>query len=350
MHVWAPHCARSFSPDPGIAVHRLPGQFTVGTLGKVGRALRALPEPRRLLVQYVPQAFGWKGMNIPFARWLRKFRGFPLQILFHEVALSLEEQHRFKHRILAHATRYMAGQIAQAADRIFVTIPGWTPILRKLAPHCMEPEWLPVPSNLPTSADPLEVATIRARLQPDRDAKLIGHFGTYGHLIAEPLRAMLPLLLTANPSARCVLLGLGSQAFLETLTEKAPEIKSRCVASGELSEEAVAAHLAACDLLIQPYPDGISARRTSAMSGLALGVPTLTTQGALTEPIWPAEGAVVLAPAGDFKCMANLGSALLNDSVERVELAKRGQRLYQSRFCVENLIQRLRSDPKTSGD
>ncbi len=51
--------------------------------------------------------------------------------------------------------------------------------------------------------------------------------------------------------------------------------------------------------MIQPYPDGISSRRTSAMAGLALGLPIVSTSGHLTETIWAEHAAVVLTPIGD---------------------------------------------------
>ena len=45
-----------------------------------------------------------------------------------------------------------------------------------------------------------------------------------------------------------------------------------------LANEEVSVHLSACDLMIQPYPDGISARRTSAMAALAHERPVVTTR------------------------------------------------------------------------
>ena len=51
----------------------------------------------------------------------------------------------------------------------------------------------------------------------------------------------------------------------------------RVVAPGSLPAAAVTEYLRACDLVIQPYPDGVSSRRGTAMAALANGVPVVTT-------------------------------------------------------------------------
>jgi glycosyltransferase involved in cell wall biosynthesis len=241
----------------------------------------------------------------------------------------------------------MASRIASAADRNFVTIPAWTPLLKSLAPNCVEPEWLPVPSNLPAHADNVEISKLRMQFQPDRDGTLMGHFGTYGELVAKPLRELLPSLLSVDPTRRCLLLGRGSIAFLDALGAKYPELRPRCSATGDLAPDAIAAHLAACDLLVQPFPDGISSRRTTAMSGLALGVPLLTTEGHLTESIWAQTQAVALSPVGADRKLLDLAEELLRQPERRKALGVRGQQLYRERFGLEHLINRLRSGSPT---
>ena len=70
-------------------------------------------------------------------------------------------------------------------------------------------------------------------------------------------------------------------------------------ATGYLSPVLIAAHLTACDVLMQPYPDGITVRRTSAMAALARGRAVVTTTGHLTEPLWADEDAVALVDVAD---------------------------------------------------
>ena len=94
--------------------------------------------------------------------------------------------------------------------------------------------------------------------------------------------------------------------------------------------------------MIQPYPDGITSRRTSAMAGLALGLPIVSTSGHLTETIWAEHAAVVLTPLGDHGAMASAALRLLSDDLERRRLGDRGRTLYAQRFALGHTIAALR--------
>jgi hypothetical protein len=102
-------------------------------------------------------------------------------------------------------------------------------------------------------------------------------------------------------------------------------------------------HLSACDLLLQPYPDGITTRRTSAMAGLAHGRALVTNSGHLTEPIWSERGAVAIAPVTDTGAAAALARDLLADSGRREQLAKAGASVYADRFDISHTIATLRA-------
>ena len=106
----------------------------------------------------------------------------------------------------------------------------------------------------------------------------------------------------------------------------------------------VAAHLRACDLLLQPYADGVSSRRTSVIAGLANRVPVVTNLGALSEPLWASAGAAVV-PGPDPAALAAAAAAVLVLPPEsRLALAARGAELNRTEFAVERTIARLR-DP-----
>jgi glycosyltransferase involved in cell wall biosynthesis len=105
----------------------------------------------------------------------------------------------------------------------------------------------------------------------------------------------------------------------------------------------VSAALRACDLVVQPYPDGVTTRRTSVMAALANDVAVVTTEGSLTEPEWRESGAVRLAPASDAPALAALTVALLRDAGARTALAARGGRLYDARFALKHTLDTLLS-------
>ena len=112
-------------------------------------------------------------------------------------------------------------------------------------------------------------------------------------------------------------------------------------ATGPLSEAELPAHVAACDVLIQPYPDGISSRRTTAMAGLALGVPIVTTRGRLTELLWKETGAVRLTEVGDAEAMAAEVMDLVWHAEARTQLGNAGRALYQKMFTLTRTVDTL---------
>jgi glycosyltransferase involved in cell wall biosynthesis len=139
-----------------------------------------------------------------------------------------------------------------------------------------------------------------------------------------------------------LLLGEGSEAAGLRLTALHPRLAGRIFATGRLAERDLSHHVAACDLMLQPYPDGISSRRTSAMVAIAHGRPIVTTGGWLTEPLWADAGAAILAPAGDAHALAASVAAILFDARERDAIGQRGAALYDARFDVRHAVAALR--------
>ncbi len=84
VHVYAPEFPENDSPEDGITIRRLPGHFGPRALAQLSRVPGRRPGDR-ILVQYVPHAFGFKAINLPFCLWLfvhcRKFGG--ATVMFH---------------------------------------------------------------------------------------------------------------------------------------------------------------------------------------------------------------------------------------------------------------------------
>src|SRR6185437_1536634 len=97
----------------------------------------------------------------------------------------------------------------------------------------------------------------------------------------------------------------------------------------------------ACDLFVQPYPGGVTSRRSSAMAALAHGLPVVTTSGPMTEPVWSESGGVATAPEGDAEGLALAAAALLADPAALARLAEAGCALYRRRFSIERVVEAL---------
>jgi len=282
-------------------------------------------------------------MNVLCPIWLNRLRSEHIQLMFHEVVFPFVRGQPLRHCVLALVTRLMALIAVHAAREVFVSVPAWAGFLRPLGSTRLSPVWLPVPSNLPVTVSAQAVAAARGRMPATGDTTIIGHFGTYGPHQRETLTSVLPRLLSRNGDCIALLLGRGSQQFADELTGNFATLDGRVHATGELPTEQLAAYLAACDVLLQPYPDGVSSRRTTVMAGLALGLPIVTTEGFLTEPIWRQTKAVELAPATSPDKLAASAEALLADPLRRMELGSRAKSVYATTFAVERTIHALRS-------
>jgi glycosyltransferase involved in cell wall biosynthesis len=95
--------------------------------------------------------------------------------------------------------------------------------------------------------------------------------------------------------------------------------------------------------MVQPYPDGITTRRTSVMAPLANGVATVSTVGRLSERIWSETGAVALAPAGSPRDLADRVVQLVEQPAGRAALGQAGRRAYDAHFSIERSVDALLS-------
>jgi glycosyltransferase involved in cell wall biosynthesis len=342
VRVWAPANGKATPADRGVEVHRLPDHFGPRSLMLLGRALNRA-HCDRVLVQYVPHAFGWKAMNVPFCLWLVSRRREAIWPMFHEVAYPAGWRQSSRHNLLAAVTRAMAALVARAAEKMFVSIAAWEPLLKRLPFGRRQPVvWLPVPSNLPVKVSDAAVAAARSRAAR-RPATIVGHFGTFSRPLAALLGAILPGLLTADDRRVGMLLGRGSDRFASKLAQICPRLSGRLIANDDCSTEQLAAHVAACDILMQPYIGGASGRHSSLMAGLALGRPIVTNSGPLSETLWRESEAVMLATDAAPSALVCAAEALLADDRNRAVLGARAAELYRSRFALEHTLRELRS-------
>lgn len=298
-----------------------------------------------IVVQYVPTAFGLRGANLPLCRWLlhrAQHHGTTVQVMFHEPYFKFVWS-PVRQNALAVAQRVMARTLLQAASHAYISTDAWRPCLAPLATRDKYPfTTLPIPSSIPKSTEPPEVVDARRASLVSPGQRLVGHFGTYGSHITPILTPALVTLLNEDASVSAVCLGGKSDDFVESVLNAAPALKGRLHATGRTSPSDIATTLSACDLLLQPYPDGVTTRRTSVMAGLINERPVLTTTGLLTERVWMETGAVVFEPAGDTTAFVRAARALLANSDRRAALAARGARTYRDRFALAHTVDKLR--------
>ena len=361
VEVWCPPAPADDDAEPeaapeipGVTVHVLPSRFRLGAIALLRRELRALPSDARILVQWVPTAFGRRMMNLPFALMLFGLPGRRLDLYIHEVGWDVSQEPA--HRGLAGVVhRIMTWCAARASRRVYVTIPGWGTRLTLLGmrglPKDEEATWVPVPSNVPDRTDAKRVAELRRDLlrRGKQQRVLVGHFGTFGRFHMGLMPHVVTRILDEAGDRTMVLVGRGGEALRDYIVGERPELAERIVATGGLAPDDVALHLAACDVLVQPYDDGASTRRSSLMAGLALGKPTIANRGRSTEDLWSAARALHLTESFAPHALAGGVTKLLADAALRERLADSARRLHAERFAMPHTIASLHGTSVEAG-
>jgi glycosyltransferase involved in cell wall biosynthesis len=304
------------------------------------REIAGTPESR-VLVQYVPHSIGKRAINLRFCAWLLSTsRKVTIDVMFHEVAIALRLRQPLKHTALAATQRAMTFLVTRSAKRVFVAIPAWARQVERYVRKGSSISWLPVPSNCPVSWNAEQIAKVRKHLAQSQ--VLVGHFSTYGPLVSEMLERALINLCGKRVEVKVLLVGRESHIFTCRLLGREPRLRGRVYATGSLSTAMLSSHLSACDLMLQPYPDGVSSRRTSVMAALAHGRPVVTTLGHLTDQIWEGSDAVALAPVNNEEKLARVASELIDSKPRREWMSLAASALYDRQFDVRHTIGALR--------
>jgi glycosyltransferase involved in cell wall biosynthesis len=357
VHVWCPpatdlagyNVAGRLGDSPGVIVHRDCGVFSPADLRRVGELLDQFAGPKRLLVQWVPHGYGYRSMNLRFCLWLKsraRQHDEVVELMVHEPYLPFGDG-SWKQNGVAAVHRLMTVILMQAATRVWISIPAWADRLRPYAlGRALNFSWLPIASSIAVVDDPDRVQSVLRSLPIGGDqigSQILGHFGTYERNTTDLLLQTLPTILSSSPSCKLLLLGRGSEQMRAKLVTTRPELADRMHATGAMPASDVSLHLSACELLLQPYIDGVSSRRTSVMAGLSHGLPIVTTSGRLTEPLWAESEAVALIPVADIGALAKETSSLLADETRRRRLSVAAHKLYDEYFAIGRTVATLRA-------
>jgi glycosyltransferase involved in cell wall biosynthesis len=343
VHVWCPPVSAEPKPSAGVTVHRELGRASSQDLRQLSRELDRFPRPRQILVQWVPHAYGFRSMNVGFCLWLwkRARSGDRVDLMVHEASLGFGEG-SLRQNVPALVHRLMTAILVRAASRIWMSIPRWEERFRPFAFGKQVPfEWLPIPSNIPVVNDPARVRALRQQYAP-AGGLILGNFGMFSASVEQAWKPVLLALETMPFTGRLLLIGTGSDECRVMIQRKSPALAPLVHATGPLTPEDLSCHLSACDLLVQPYLDGVSSRRTSAMAGLSHGKPVITTTGPATEPLWAESRAVALVPLETPSAFVESIKRLSADENERVRMGNAARHLYQERFDIAHVIARLR--------
>lgn len=341
VHVWCPGTRERIELSGRLHVHRPGPGFGRSTLGVLERAIARSHSPHRILVQWVPHGFGFGSVNLPFCLWIRRLgkRGHPVDLMVHEPGLPFDRLSPLW-IIRAALHRLMAVLLMSGATRIFVSAPEWGQRWSKLPGGGRKAiAWLPLPTGIPVTSTTTATDPLR-RTDGKAAGAVVGYFGTVRPGVEAILVRWLLPLLQGRDDVTALFIGRGGEAMVETLISADAALARRLVATGVLPVNDVSACLLACDVLVQPFPDGVNARRSSVIASLAHGRAVITTRGVSTEPFWVESGAVELLDP-DAPDAAGSIERFLNDADARRALGDRARSLYRSTFSLDHSIEVL---------
>lgn len=293
-------------------------------------AVRADP-PDWLLLQFNQFSYGRWGFNPHLPLTIRRIAS---QVSQTRIAWMAHEDFvpptSLRWAIMTTWQRLQFWGLGRAADLIFFSIEPWARRYASWFPDTPV-HHLPVGSNIPACA--IDRRAAREQLGFDDDQFVAGIFGTLRGSRPMPfLERAIAALDAAHPNLTVLYVGPdGTQ--LTTRRLEGVHVRN----AGRLPAKDVSVHLNAMDLHLAPFSDGVSTRRGSFMAGLQHGVPTVSTQGKLTDPMLAARDgeAFTLASTDNADAFAQAAVTLMQNASQRVRMGKAGKRLYEEAFAFD---------------
>jgi glycosyltransferase involved in cell wall biosynthesis len=219
------------------------------------------------------------------------------------------------------------------SDIAFTSIAQWARMLTRWHPH-QTALHLPVGSNLPDARSERDAA--REEIGADPATSVVASFGT-GHRSRLVNYIVAAVNAIADDHRRVIMLNLGVGAHRLT----GVNARVRIIHPGPLPRADVARLLAAGDVFLAPFEDGVSTRRTSLMAALQHGLPVVGTVGRWTDGILRTSEALELVGVGSSQAFAEAAASVAVDAEWRTELGCAAAALYAREFDWPVIAARL---------
>lgn len=313
-------------PAPSTRVLPLIDKWQITTLKKV-RDLWRHNAYDWISWQYQPAIYGvkWSLYNSLLA-WLARRYG-RLVTTFHTLTYPSPLS----------PTRLNAFAISALSHQIIVTNEKHRQELLRLYPKAQNKQRLiPVGSNILPDHEKWQnrhaiYTQMRQKLGIAPHQMLISNFGLiYPDKNLEALVQAVGQLHAAGHPAHLLLIGQvrpSSQPYLAEIKSLAQQagLENHVIWVHDCPADEVSDYLFASDIYAVPYKDGLTTRRTSALAGMAHGLPTLSTKGPATPDIFIAGQNLLLTPLEDEAalCQALLDLATSSEKRHRLGNAAR---------------------------
>src|SRR5262245_43503422 len=300
------------------------------------REIRAA-RPDVILLQWVPFLYSRTGTNVSLPATIAALaaRGYAVHVMVHEPWVPFNWWSYF---LTGPVQRLVLGVLVSASRRTSASITPWRDLLQSRFPwRRARIDWVPVGSNIHVAA--ASRAAVRDAAGIPHQSLIVAVFSLHGTAkgFAFIERAWRDLA-RADETSHLVLIGVDATEASRCLPEASRH--ARCRVTGPLSAADVSAWLQATDMMLAPFTDGMNSRRTSALAGLAHGVPIVSTRGRLTDPRLFADAPLVLSDM-DEAAFSREALALAGDEPRRRKLATEAPTFYARNFSWEEIAERL---------
>jgi len=286
-----------------------------------------------VLVQYTALAWSARGFPLRFARVLRilKSAGARVAVVFHDVEPFSSPRliDRLRHSVQSRTMRHALA----LADLAIFTVPpeklSWVTAVPANA------RFIPVGANLPFPE------TIAAKVFGD--IPTVGVFSiTGGEQGARETQLILAAIQHASQKVgrvRLSIFGRHSELREEALRQGLRNFPVELSVEGVVEPEHVVQRLASCDVLLF-VRNGISTRRSSAIAGIAAGLPVVAYPNSETAPPITDAGVVLVNSSAPVELNDAL-VRLLSDASFRAEQAARSRAAYKAHFAWPAIAERF---------
>lgn len=287
--------------------------------------------PSWVLLQYNPFRYGRWGFAPKLLLDVRRLRGAGVRVgvMVHEAWLDRLDITDWRTGLMGAWQRLQLRALVREADAVMTSTEAIARMLGRGAVH------LPVASNITPADVPVQVA--RERLGIDHGV-VVSLFGR-----RHPSRALgyaevaIVALAAAHGPENLTVLNVGADAPAVSVPAGVHVVDCGPQPSAEVS-----LRLRASDLILLPFTDGLSTRRSTLMAALAHRRPVLGLRGKHTDRMLvDAHGALTLTPVGQVDAFAQAAVRLTRDRELLQSIGEAGARLYEERFDWPVTAQRV---------
>jgi glycosyltransferase involved in cell wall biosynthesis len=269
-----------------------------------------------VVIQYVPFMYSRSGLSPALVRAAGNLEelGVKVAVFLHEPYVPFT---RLAWMVTGIPMRLQFRALMRRAGVIVSPVPRFLALARAAARKGTPCAVAPVGATVTVSRLPRHEA--RERLALAADELCIGVFSPAASgFLADRVRAAAERLVSEGKPATWLCMGNGSASLAARLGG------ARCRDLGTLDEPGVA--IRALDLAAQPFVDGLTLRRTSAMAALAHGIPLVSSTGPLFDPALAAAARCEPSAASFAAAVTELAA----DPAARAALGERGRRFYET--------------------